>query len=224
MKRMNIALAAATALAAMTGGAFAQSVMATTDLNVRAGPGPEHPVIGVIGAGQSANLEGCLEGSKWCTVQFNGGAGWAYSDYLTSDMGGQTVVLSQRSADSGVRVVAPPPATDGQKTGAITGAAGGAVAGAIVGGPVGAAIGGIIGTAAGGTAGSVIDPPTTVRTYVQSQQVDPVYLDGEVVVGGTLPDTVELREVPDYEYRYVYINGQRALVDPGSRQIVYVMR
>ena len=224
MTRMKIALAAATALVAFTGGAFAQSgVVATTDLNVRAGPGPEHKVIGMIGAGQSANLNGCVQDSKWCVVAFENGEGWVYSDYLTGDFGGQQVVLTERPADSGVRIV-PPPSTDGQATGAITGGATGAIAGAIIGGPVGAAVGGVVGSIAGGTAGTVIDPPGTVRTYVSEQQVDPVYLEGEVVVGGSIPEAVELREVPDYEYRYVYVNGQRALVDPGSRRIVYIVR
>ena len=57
--------AAAGALLALTGAAFAQSaVVATTDLNVRAGPGPQHQVIGVLGAGQSANLDGCLQSNN----------------------------------------------------------------------------------------------------------------------------------------------------------------
>ena len=38
------------------------------------------------------------------------------------------------------------------------------------------------------------------------------------------PWAVELREIPDYRYRYVYVNNQPALVDPGTRRIVYVMR
>src|SRR5262245_59805696 len=77
-------LSAATgALLAMTGAAFAQStVVATTDLNVRAGPGPRHQVIGVLGAGQSVTLDGCIQGSRWCVVAFDGGQGWVYSDYL----------------------------------------------------------------------------------------------------------------------------------------------
>ena len=55
--------------------------------------------------------------------------------------------------------------------------------------------------------------------------VDPVYLQGEVVVGAGLPETVQLRPVPDYgTYRYVYVNGQPVLVDPASRRIVYVYR
>ena len=43
-------------------------------------------------------------------------------------------------------------------------------------------------------------------------------------MGASLPETVELREIPDYEYRYVYVNGQPVLVEPSSRRIVYVMR
>ena len=44
------------------------------------------------------------------------------------------------------------------------------------------------------------------------------------VAGAGLPETVVLREIPDYEYRYVYVNGQPVLVEPSSRRIVYVMR
>ena len=73
-------------------------------------------------------------------------------------------------------------------------------------------------------AGTVIDPPERVRTYVTTNRVEPVYLDGEVVVGAGLPETVVLREIPDYEYRYVYVNGQPVLVEPCTRRIVYVMR
>ena len=217
--------AAAGALLALTGAAFAQSaVVATTDLNVRAGPGPQHQVVGVLGAGQSANLDGCLEASKWCVVAFNGGQGWVYSDYLTGDFGGTQVVLTERPADSGVRIVEAPVEVDGGATGAVTGGVTGAVAGALIAGPVGAAVGGGAGFVAGGAAGTVIDPPANVRTYVTSNEGEPVYLDGEVVVGAGLPETVTLREIPDYEYRYVYLNGQPVLVEPATRRIVYVMR
>ena len=43
-----------------------------------------------------------------------------------------------------------------------------------------------------------------------------------MVVGASLPETVELREIPDYEYRYVNVNNQPVLVEPGTRRIVYV--
>lgn len=52
--------AVAGALVAMSGAALADTaVSAVTDLNVRAGPGPQYPVIGVLAAGQSATLNGC---------------------------------------------------------------------------------------------------------------------------------------------------------------------
>ena len=61
-------------------------------------------------------------------------------------------------------------------------------------------------------------------TYVRTNEVEPVYLDGEVVVGAGLPDTVEIRPIPEYDYNYVYVNRQPVLVEPESRRIVYVIR
>jgi hypothetical protein len=98
------------------------------------------------------------------------------------------------------------------------------VVGALIGGPLGAAIGGAIGATGGATAGAIIDPPEVARTYVISNPLDPIYLDGEVVIGAGVPETVTLQAIPDYDYQYVYINGQPVLVDPTTRQIVYVIR
>ena len=83
--------AAAAALLAMSGSAFAAMATATTDLNIRSGPGPQFDVIGVIGAGKGVDIQGCIEGSKWCTVAAKAGQGWVYSDYITSDFGGKQV-------------------------------------------------------------------------------------------------------------------------------------
>ncbi len=224
MKSTLLLPAVAGAILSMSAPSFAETaVAAATDLNVRAGPGPQYPVVGVLAAGQSAVLRGCLANSKWCTIAEAGGEGWVYSDYLVGDFGGQKVVLSARPADSAVTVVEAPKRGGGD-TGAVLGGVTGAIAGAVIGGPVGAAVGGAGGVIAGGTAGTVIDPPGQVRTYVQANQTEPVYLDGEVVVGAGLPETVQLAEIPDYEYRYVYLNGQPVLVEPTSRRIVYVMR
>jgi uncharacterized protein YraI len=184
--------AAAGALLAMTGAAFAQSaVVATTDLNVRAGPGGQHEVIGVIGAGQSAELNGCLESGRWCVIAFNGGEGWVFSDYLTGDFGGTQVVVTRRPADSGVRIVEAPTIIDRRATSSVA---------------------------------TVVDPPERVRTYIRTNAVEPIYLDDDLVVGADLPGTVTLRDIPDYEYRYVYVNDRPVLVEPTSRRIVYVAR
>ena len=135
MKPNLLMSAAAGALLAMSASALAQtSVTATTDLNVRAGPGPQHPVIGVLSAGQATTLNGCIEGSKWCSVAEAGGQGWVYSDYLTGNFGGQQVVLTERPAGS-VEVVTAP-SGEGGAEGAVVGGTTGAVAGAIIGGPL----------------------------------------------------------------------------------------
>lgn len=223
----HIALIALTALSAVgfSGAALAQSTMATatTELNIRSGPGPHFPSVGFIAAGGSATVEGCLEASKWCQVTANGVSGWSYSDYLTADVSGSVVVLTDRSPDAGIATVTYH--DDGSTAGgAVAGAATGAVVGALVGGPVGAIVGGAVGTTSGATAGAIIDPPEVARAYVTANPLDPVYLDGEVVIGASVPDTVALQAIPDYQYRYVYINGQPVLVDPGSRRIVYVVR
>lgn len=222
---IKLAAGAMLATSALTGIAFAQasSATATTELNIRSGPGPQYASIGFIASGDSTSVEGCLEGSKWCRVSYNGVDGWAYSDYLTADLSGEVVVLTDRYADVGLSTVTY--TDDGSAAGgAAVGAASGAVIGALVAGPLGAAVGGTIGAASGGTAGALIDPPETARAYVASNPVDTVYLDGEVVIGAGVPDSVTLQTIPDYDYNYVYINGQAVLVDPGTRQIVYLVR
>jgi uncharacterized protein YraI len=215
-------MGAGAALLMSAGAALAQSgVTATTDLNVRGGPGPQYPVIGVLNAGQSAALTGCIDGSKWCSIDDGGQTGWVFSDYLTGEFGGQQVVLTERPAGS-VTIVRPP--ADGATEGALVGGATGAIGGALVGGPVGAAVGGVAGLAIGGAAGQAAEPPAEVRTFITSNRAEPVYLDGEVVVGATVPESVVIHEIPRYEYRYVNVNGQSVLVEPGSRKIIYVLR
>ncbi len=54
-----------------------------------------------------------------------------------------------------------------------------------------------------------------------TKKVDPAYLDGEVIVGSTLPSTVTVHEIPDYQYRYTSVNGQTVLVEPGTNKVVH---
>lgn len=191
------------------------SATTATDLNVRAGPGPEFAVIGVIGANTTIPVQGCMDGSKWCTVVHGGAQGWVYSDYLVADFTGTQVVLTDRSPEMGV-----PVATYTGPAAAVSGAVGGAIVGALIAGPIGAAIGGT----AGAVAGAVIDPAPEVRTFVTGNPIDPVYLEGEVVVGAMVPETVTIAPIPEYEYAYVYVNGVPVLVEPATRRIVYVFR
>lgn len=201
-----LAVAAGALLASVAAGAAQTTVTATTDLNVRAGPGSQYPVIAVIDAGDNAILKGCIQQSKWCAVDEGDRTGYVYSDYLMADLGGTRVIVTNRPANSDIVYIDPP--------------AEGSIA--VIDGATTASIGDeLIGPVEDVR---VIDPPDTVRTYITTNRVDPVYLDGEVVVGAGIPDRVVLRDIPDYEYRYVYVNGVPALVEPSSRRIVYVAR
>lgn len=228
-KLLTFVTIAGLATTALSGTGFAQTAAPATatavaDLNIRSGPGPQYASIGFIANGESTEVNGCLQASKWCQVSYDGVTGWSYSDYLTADLSGEVVVLTERYSDVGLATVTYE--DDGAAAGgAAAGATTGAIVGALVGGPIGAVVGGVIGAGSGATAGAVIDPPEVARTYITSNPQDSVYLDGEVVIGAGVPETVTLQAIPEYdEYQYAYINGQPVLIDPTTRQIVYIVR
>jgi uncharacterized protein YraI len=221
MKRV---LTAAVFSLALLGAAQAQTTgTATTALNLRSGPGPEQPVIGLIKARQKAAILGCVEGSLWCQVSFRGKTGWAYSQYMTLASASGTIVVREPANVANVPVItydalgyrAPTYRPDiAPIAAAITEPAvvgyGGAGAGAI-GAP---------------RPGAFLNnpPPFPVGQYVANNATNSFYVTGDVVVGTSIPQTVVLNNVPDYRYQYVYVNDTPVLVDPVTRQIVYVFR
>ncbi|MER9427402.1 DUF1236 domain-containing protein [Mesorhizobium sp. M0408] len=73
----------------------------------------------------------------------------------------------------------------------------------------------------------VIDPEqeTVIKEYVKKQPLASVKIPGvELNIGSTLPDTVELHEVPNVKYRYVVVENRTVVVDPGTRKIVKVIQ
>ncbi|TIN44581.1 MAG: DUF1236 domain-containing protein [Mesorhizobium sp.] len=72
----------------------------------------------------------------------------------------------------------------------------------------------------------VIEPEqeTVIREYVKKQPLASVKIPGvELNIGSTLPETVELHEVPDTKYRYVVVDNRTVVVDPGTRKIIKVI-
>ncbi|TIP33591.1 MAG: DUF1236 domain-containing protein, partial [Mesorhizobium sp.] len=64
---------------------------------------------------------------------------------------------------------------------------------------------------------------TVVKEYVHKHPIASVNILGlELGVGSTVPDTVELREVPDVQYRYAVVNDRTVLIDPGTRRVIHV--
>jgi hypothetical protein len=203
-------LSAAILSLALAGAAQAQTIgTATTGLNIRSGPGPEQPVIGYMKARQRAQILGCVEGSLWCQVQFRGLQGWAYSQYMSLQAGGGRLIV--REPTNVVYGYAPSYRPD------IVPIA-----------PIAEAI--TSGARAIGAnepvvyASTYAPPPPAVGTYVTNNAVSSFAYDGNVMVGVGLPQTVVLNNVPDYRYQYVYLNNTPVLVDPATRQIVYVFR
>ncbi|AZO39182.1 DUF1236 domain-containing protein [Mesorhizobium sp. M2A.F.Ca.ET.037.01.1.1] len=65
---------------------------------------------------------------------------------------------------------------------------------------------------------------TVIREYVHKQPLASVKVPGvELNIGSTVPDTVELHEVPNVQYRYVVVDNRTVIVDPGTRKIVQVL-
>jgi hypothetical protein len=59
--------------------------------------------------------------------------------------------------------------------------------------------------------------------FAIANPVDPIGVQGDVVVGQVLPDGTVINTVPDDpNYGYVYIDGRPALVDNTSRTVVWV--
>ena len=96
----------------------------------------------------------------------------------------------------------------------------GAIAGAVVGGPVVAVIGAAAGAVAGDISEDALTPET--ETYVLENRTQSVILESDVVVGAQVPETVEVHTIPNSQYSYVYVDDRPVLVEPQSRQIVYI--
>jgi hypothetical protein len=103
----------------------------------------------------------------------------------------------------------------------IAGASVGALAAAgFAAGPVGIVAAAIVGA----VVADASKPDPVVVAYVRANPVEPVYLDGEVVVGSGIPDTVTLYKVPDSDYSYLWVNGVPVIVEPGDRKVVTILR
>lgn len=70
--------AAAVALASMASQAQ-QVAHATKDVNLRAGPERDYPVVAILQAGVTMTVMGCLPDYRWCDVVAGPNQGWVYA-------------------------------------------------------------------------------------------------------------------------------------------------
>ncbi len=205
IKKTILLASAFTALSSVA--SAATLVTAMMPLNIRSGPGPQYSVVGAIPERGQATILGCIQGSLWCQVTYNGRQGWAYAQYLTAQLSGRSLVLAEDLSAVPTVTYEPPPATVGT---------------AVV--PAAPAITGTVIARQAAAQPLVITPPPTVQQYVYSHPVSPVYLNGEVVEGAGLPEDVALAPVPGYDYDYAYVNSVLVLVEPTTRRVTYVYR
>jgi|SRR5215831_7613032 len=207
MRIKSMVFSVAAAAAAMSAPASAATIAAaTTPLNIRSGPGPQYSIVGAIPARGQATIIGCIEGSLWCQVSFNGRQGWAYSQYMTAQVSGRSLIVAEHLNDIAPAVTYRPPV---ETVG--TAVATPAITETLVAPPASAPL-------------VVAPPPATVGEYVISHPVTPVYLNGEVVEGVGLPQDVALAPVPGSDYDYAYVNNVPVLVEPTTRRVEYLYR
>lgn len=204
--RKTILIAALAANSALAVPASAEIIAkAITPLNVRSGPGPEYSIIGAIPDRGHTTIIGCIQGSLWCQVSYNGRQGWAYSQYLMASLSGRSLAVAERLTEIPTVAYQPPRETVGSA------AVRPAITGTLIERPVAAEP-------------LVIAPPPNVGTYVVDHPLAPVYLNGEVVEGVGLPETVELSPVPGSDYDYAFVNNVPVLVEPSTRRVRYIYR
>ena len=207
------ALAAAPAMAEVT-------AKATTDLNLRAGPGAWHEVVGVIPAEAEATVTACYSEVNWCEVSHDGTSGWAYGEYLVVGETAVAIVAPEVVEQPETYTITRLEVDDQSNVAAATGAGWGAIAGALIAGPAGAAIGSV---AAAGLADSEVGPEVTA--YIETNPVEPVYLNGELVTGAIVPDEIQVYEYPDNtKWAYLNINGQPVVIETETRRIVTIVQ
>ncbi len=204
--RSTVFVAAMTAAALSTSASAATIATAMTPLNIRSGPGPQYSVIGAIPDRGQATIIGCIQGSLWCQVSYDGQRGWAYAQYLMAQLSGRSLIVAQNLNAIPPVAYQAPVETVGTAV------------------PAPAITGTLVARPAASQPLVIMPPPPTVGSYVVTHPVEPVYLNGEVVEGAGLPEDVALAPVPGYDYQYAYVNNQPVLVEPQTRRVEYIYR
>ena len=207
MRRMHATIGFSVFLGAALASGAALAVTAyspTGHLNVQSGPGFQFPVVNQIGQNVQAQVTGCVSDYSWCSVALpDGTTGWASAPYLVT--GATTPRKNLQVAGASLNIPVVVPTNTGSNVVATP------PVGAMVGVPPTVIV-------------APIAPPPNVVTFVTQQTVAPVYVNGEVMVGAVLPVAAPTYDIPASPYDFTYVNGQRVLIEPTARKIVYVFR
>jgi uncharacterized protein YraI len=90
---------------ALTAGASAQTAYTTQDVNVRAGPGRDYPLVAWLTPGVQVTVAGCLDTWKWCDVIVGPNRGWVYARFLAYPYQNQNVPIISSGPMIGLPIV-----------------------------------------------------------------------------------------------------------------------
>ena len=83
MIRRSLAIGSILAMMVFAAGAAeAAPGYATANVNLRAGPGTQYPIVAVLHAGDPVEINGCISSWTWCDVEWRGYRGWAAGSSL----------------------------------------------------------------------------------------------------------------------------------------------
>lgn len=85
--------------------AFAADGYVTGNVNLRAGPDTQYPVVTVVPLGTAVSIQGCTEGWEWCDVVTMGTRGWVSGDYVQYTYQDQRVIVRDNGARVGIPII-----------------------------------------------------------------------------------------------------------------------
>ena len=106
MKYLKLVAGLAVALAALPGVSQAQLAYAAKQVNLRAGPGMEYPVIAILLAGVPVTVQGCVADYRWCDVEAGPSRGWVYAGNIVYPYQGANVPVISAGAMIGIGILA----------------------------------------------------------------------------------------------------------------------
>jgi uncharacterized protein YraI len=104
MKRLAWLVVSSLALAVP---ALAQAAdgFVTGNVNLRAGPDPEYPLILTIPVGTPVNIQGCTSGWEWCDVTTMGTRGWVAGTFIEYRYQNRPVVVQEYGGSIGIPII-----------------------------------------------------------------------------------------------------------------------